>query len=99
MRKTFPVFFSVESISIEQARSGEPSATIGSVRIHSIYNPDREAEKFLRAHLADISPNASIVIIGAALGYIDRVLKRIRPDCSIIAIHLDTGLFDSRTVL
>lgn len=95
-KKTLPVFSEVERISIEQARTGEPTASAGSIRIHSAYDPDREARKFLDRHLDDIQQHAAIVVIGAGLGYIDRVLKQIRPESKIIAIHLEDRLYEAR---
>ncbi len=95
-KKTSPVFSRVEQISIEQARTGEPTASAGSVRIHSAYDPDREARKFLDRHLDDIPLHAAIIVIGAGLGYIDRILKQIRPDSKIIAIHLESRLYEAR---
>ena len=92
----FPVSSNVERISIDRARSGEPTASAGSIRIHSAYNPDREAEKFLTSRLKDIPYHSVIVISGAGLGYIDRILQKLRPEARIIAIHLETILYEGR---
>jgi len=86
----------MEQISIETSRSGEPAALIGPVRIHSAFNPGKEAARFLDTCLKDIRPNTPVVIIGAGLGYLDRELKKNRPETNIIAIHLSKKLYQSR---
>ncbi len=86
----------MEHISIETARSGEPAASIGSIHIHSTFNPEKEAQRFLNTHLEGIRQKSAVVIIGAGLGYLDRELKKERPHSTIIAIHLDNRLFHSR---
>ncbi len=70
--------------------------SIGSIRIHSAFNPEKEAQRFLDTQLKEIRQRAAVVIIGAGLGYLDRELKKKRPDSTIIAIHLDNGLYHSR---
>ena len=86
----------MEHISIEPARSGEPAASIGSIHIHSAFNPEKEAQRFLNTHLEGIRQKAAVVIIGAGLGYLDRELKKERPHSTILAIHLDNRLYHSR---
>jgi len=86
----------VDKISINESRTGEPTATAGSLRIHSGYNPDREARGFLDKHLLGIKRSAAIVIIGAGLGYLDRLLRLSMPDNKIISIHLDSTLYHNR---
>jgi len=86
----------VDRISIKKSRTGEPTAVAGSLRIHSGYNPDREARGFLDRHFLEIKRIATIVIIGAGLGYLDRLLKSSMPDSKIISIHLDSTLYHSR---
>lgn len=82
-------------ISLESARSGEPTASCGSLRIHSAYDPDKEARRFLKDRLKDIPSHSVIVVLGAALGYMDRILLELRPECKIIAIHFETDLYNA----
>lgn len=86
----------MEQITFETTRSGETGASIGLVRIHSSYNPSLEAERFLEARLEEIRPRAVVIIIGAGLGYLDRELKKKRPESEIIAIHLEEKLYHRR---
>ena len=86
----------MEEISIEPGRNGELTASIGTIRIHSSFNPNREARKFLEARLKEIRPKTTVIIIGAGLGYLDRQLAEQRGDLKIIALHLNDSLFKSR---
>lgn len=85
----------MNQISLELARSGEPTASFGSLRIHSAYDPDKEARRFLADRLMEIPVHSVIIILGAALGYLDRILQEQRPECKIIAIHFDTDLHNA----
>jgi len=88
----------MEQISIEISRSGEPAALIGQIRIHSSFNPGKEAARFLDTYLKDIKPKTPVVIIGAGLGYLDRELEKVRPESTIIAIHLSEKLYQARVI-
>jgi len=86
----------VNKISINKSRTGEPTAAIGTFRIHSSYNPDKEARGFLNKRVSEIKRNSTIAIIGAGLGYLDRSLKSSMPNSKIISIHLDSDLYHNR---
>ena len=86
----------MDKISIDASRTGEPTAAIGSLRIHSSYNPEKEARRFLDKHASGIRRYATITIIGAGLGYLDRLLRFSMPDNKIISIHLDSALYQNR---
>ena len=86
----------MDKISISKSRAGEPTAAIGSLRIHSNYNPDEEARRFLDKHVLGTKRSTTIAIIGAGLGYLDRLLKSSTPNSKIIAIHLDSALYHNR---
>jgi len=86
----------VDKISIGKSKTGEPTATSGSLRIHSNYNPDREARGFLDKHASGIKRNSAIIIMGAGLGYLDRLLRLSAPKNKIVSIHLDSTLYHNR---
>ena len=86
----------MEEISIEPARNGELTASIGKIRIHSAFNPGKEARKFLEVRLNAIQRNTSVIIIGAGLGYLDKHLAEQRRNLQIIAIHLNDDLYKAR---
>lgn len=85
----------MNGFSITTARSGEPTASYGSLRIHSAYDPDKEARRFLESRLVEIQSHSVIVVLGAALGYIERILREEKPECRIIAIHFESDLYNA----
>jgi len=84
----------MDSIRIETARNGLTTARRGERYVHSAYDPGREAARFLDARIQDIPEASTVVILGAGLGYLDRRLGEERPSCRIIAVHLDSILFE-----
>ena len=73
---------------VEKAAGGELTARAGALRIHSAYDPKRESRRFLAGRLNDFRRGATVVIVGAGLGYLDQELKFQRPDLTILACHL-----------
>ena len=86
----------MDPIIVEAAKNGKPTAFAGKLRIHSSYNPENEAEKFLKEHMENLRDGAIVVIIGAGLGYIDQKLQEILPQSTLIALHLDSKLYAKR---
>ena len=86
----------MDKISVNKSKTGEPTAASGPLRIHSNYNPDKEARRFLSKHASEIRRNSTIIIIGAGLGYLDRLLRSSAPGSKIVSIHLDSVLYHSR---
>ena len=83
-------------MTIDLARNGLPSAEHGGVRIHSPYDPRREARRFLDTALADGDAPRAVVIIGAGLGYVDEAAAERWPNANILAIHLSRELHEGR---
>lgn len=82
--------------TIFPARNGEPSARVGSVHLHSSFDPSAEAERFVDSNLKS-APAAAVVVLGAGLGYLTRRLRQIAPSARIITVDYHTG-FRSRRV-
>jgi len=84
---------SEKKITIETAKNGSPTAVCGTARLHSAYSPEKEAGKFLNQ--IDIEKNKTIIIVGCALGYLDKLINQKYPDKYIISIHPDKILIDN----
>ena len=83
-------------MTIDIAKSGETSAEHNGIRIHSAYDPRKEAGRFLDSALpAGTRPN-TIIVIGAGLGYADETAAERWPNADIIAIHLNAELYKNR---
>lgn len=81
-------------ISLYPSKTGPLTASIGAFRIHSAYNPPKEALKFLELRMNSFRQNGTVIILGASLGYLDSILAEKRPDLRIIALHLIQELYN-----
>ncbi len=81
-------------ISLYPSKSGPLTASIGAFRIHSAYNPLKEALRFLESRINTFRQNGTVIIRGASLGYLDSILAEKRPDLRIIALHLIQELYN-----
>ncbi len=61
-------------VTLARARSGELYAQAGGVRIHSAYDPRREARRFIETQAAD-PPPSTWVVLGEALGYLTDAIR------------------------
>jgi len=72
-----PVFF--------PARNSELCARVGSVHIHSSFDPSAEAKRFIDSNLHS-EPAAAIILMGAGLGYVTRKLKQLAPATRVVTL-------------
>lgn len=79
-------------IEISPSRSGAPSLRIGSIQVHSSYDPVREADTIAEKALAGIDDSEPIVICGFGLGYVTEAIQK-RHSASIIVVEQDFGIF------
>lgn len=73
-------------INFITASNGEKSCEINKIKLHSGYNPSREAETFVKNINIDYIPEA-IIITGPCLSYTQKYLKERFPDSKLIAIQ------------
>jgi len=78
-------------IKIERSRSGLPFARTERIRIHSAYDPLKEAEIFIRK--MDLDNPGTVVILGPGLGYITDNLKTGFAGLKIVSIHFSEILY------
>ncbi|MCD6120979.1 MAG: DUF115 domain-containing protein [Spirochaetales bacterium] len=73
-----------------------PTISINNIQLHSNYNPKKEAEKFIRAKCPDLkcSPSA-VIILGAGLGYLTEVLRKVFSGIKIITIYYSNTVFEN----
>ena len=72
---------------LENASNGAPTVLIGDRALHSRYNPEREAERYI----ASLSLDQSIryfILIEPGLGYCIPFLKRRFPDSAFLSLHI-----------
>lgn len=79
-------------ISFPDSRSGLPTAIVNDKRIHSGYDPKREAERFVEAQI-DGCPD-TIIVLGPGLGYLYEALTEHYPKSRIILIFYSSLFFE-----
>ncbi|OQX28577.1 MAG: hypothetical protein B0D92_08190 [Spirochaeta sp. LUC14_002_19_P3] len=84
----------MNEVIMESAKTGALTARYNSISIHSGYDPEKEALRFLDSQ--QIDARGTVVIIGAGLGYLDALLSAKYPACKIISCHLIPELYRRR---
>lgn len=64
------------SVEVVNSRIGDPSLKVGSIQIHSSYNPAQEAERLAEKSLTNVAGDAVIVLSGFGLGYLAEALRK-----------------------
>jgi hypothetical protein len=80
-------------MQIFSARNGSPVLFHEKTWLHSPYNPEAEAEKYI-ASLGLAENTTHFILIECALGYIIPVLKKKFPDAVVFSLHCERGLAD-----
>ena len=57
------------SYEIKTARTDQPVPVVNSVHLHSIYNPDKEAEGLVAAQIENLQNKNEVLILGLGFGY------------------------------
>lgn len=57
------------TISLEMARNGSPVAIVNGIYLHSIYDPEKEAESFVETFESQLTHKTHVLILGLGLGY------------------------------
>lgn len=84
-------------VKVFPSRQGEPTATVGAVRLHSSYNPISEAEGQSKP-VDNLDNDAVVVVCGLGLGYLaEAVLRKysgtiivVEPSLSILKAALES---------
>lgn len=72
-------------VEVFRATSGDLTATAFGTRIHSHYDPRKEARRFVRHNFGSRLP-ATVVVLGTGLGYIVGEIREILPSSRIVAL-------------
>ncbi len=79
-------------LQITPARSGADTAILNGVRLHSTYDPTREAERFVRAAING-KHFSTILLLGAGLGHIIRAVTECCPHAKLIVVFYSQEIF------
>ena len=96
------------SIEFKQSRNGQNTCSKDGFSLHSGFNPEQEAERFVSSIDFSSAP-AFIIVVGACLSYCAKYFKTKLPETHLISIQFDRAFseqascwdtqlyFDSRT--
>ncbi len=59
----------IDVVEIKSSKTDLPVPVINGVHLHSIYNPEREAESFVSASEGHLKKNSDLLIFGLGFGY------------------------------
>jgi hypothetical protein len=76
---------------ISPSRTGKPTAHANGVRLHSAYDPQTEAARFVQRSLTASVPG-TVVVLGASLGYIADAVAALHPGAKIVPIYYSREL-------
>lgn len=88
------------SIIIKESKTGHPIPVINNVHLHSIYNPEREADGFVGGNESTIKTSKQILIFGLGFAYhIERLEREMtkfhQQNYEIFVIEPNTSLYKS----
>jgi hypothetical protein len=75
-------------LEMRTSRSGLPTARLRGSYLHSPYDPEAEASRFVQERLKGESP-ATILLLGAELGHARAALRRLHPRAGLLAVFYD----------
>ena len=78
-------------LEILASRSGQPTARLRGVYLHSPYDPGAEALRFVQDRLKGQNP-AVVLLLGAELGHARAALRRLHPQAALLAVFYDAQL-------
>lgn len=78
------------------AHSGAPTCAAGALRLHSSYDPAREAERFALSAIGEGRPS-HVLVLGACLDYLTPALRALLPRARLVAVQYSPA-FSGRTV-
>ncbi len=84
-------------IEIKKSRDGNFFAAVKKINIHSPYNPEREAERFLSEVIGG-SKYSSFLILGPGLCYLQKALLKMYSGTKIISVFYSTFFYTENKV-
>ena len=98
-------------IELKQSRSGKTVPVVGGIYLHSIYNPEKEAQAFASNYENSIKSKSHILMLGLGFGYhVEEVAKLaakyhetfkivvLEPNQKLVQAHNEAGGFDDSRI-
>lgn len=89
----------ITSFEVKTSRTDQPVAVVNGVHLHSIYNPDKEAEALVATHLEQLKNKNEVLVLGLGFGYhlnsLSTALSELHGDnYKIVVIEPNTQVYD-----
>lgn len=68
-------------LEIKQSRNGQPVPVVNGIHLHSIYNPDKEAQAFASDYTRSIKEKSQVLVLGLGFGYHVREIAKLAAAC------------------
>jgi hypothetical protein len=72
-------------LELSSSKSGQPIARIKGIHLHSPYDPQKEARRFLQESIKQANPS-TILLLGAGLGYLYRETTESFPNAGVVVV-------------
>lgn len=87
----------VMDYTIKYSKASEPVPVVNGVHLHSIYNPQKEAETYLEKYKSIVDEKSHILIFGLGFGYhwkeLNKYIKKQNLKTQIIVIEPNINVF------
>ncbi len=81
-------------LEVVSSRSGQPTARIKGTHLHSPYDPEKEARRFVVESIKQPNPS-TVLLLGAGLGYLYREMRRSFPNAAVILVFYHEAVWES----
>lgn len=71
---------------LSPSRTGEPSARVGGLSLHSSFDPSREADRYIAQAGIASSRTELVVLLGPGLGYLVRHIRSRLPNARVVCL-------------
>jgi hypothetical protein len=81
-------------LELATSKSGQPTARINGVHLHSPYDPQKEARRFVRESIKQPNPS-TILLLGGGLGHLCRAAAQSFPNAGVVVVFYHEALVES----
>ena len=81
-------------LELASSKSGQPTARINGIHLHSPYDPQKEARRFLGESIQQPNPS-TILLLGAGLGHLYKEAVQSFPNAGVVVVFYHEALVES----
>ena len=80
-------------LKVISSKTGKLTLAYNNMFLHSKYDPEKEADRFIKESLKDDNPSV-VILLGAGIGYLSRELKKMSPYSKQILIYYSKEIYE-----